>query len=75
MPRSVTTFIALLGLVAATYLIFAHEAGVSETGFVDRGVDGPLFGLAIGVVSVLLLATGLTRPARDPSASDSLTLT
>ena len=74
MPRSVSFIISFIGLVAAAFLIFHPSNGVGEFDIGDRGLDGPLFGLAIGVVSVLVLATAL-RPRNDePDPSDSLTM-
>jgi hypothetical protein len=72
MPRSATILISLIGFIAAAFLIFHQTNGVGEFDIGDRGLDGPLFGLAIGVVSVLVLATGL-RPRHDePGPGDSL---
>jgi hypothetical protein len=71
MPRSVTIVISFLGLIAGAYLIL-HRAETVAGLDIDTGLDSPLFGLAILVVSVLLLATGIRGPDRDPSASDSM---
>jgi hypothetical protein len=65
MPRSLALVFGVVGLVAAAYLAFHRST--PALGVTDRQIDGPLFAIAIAVVSVLLLASA--RRSDDRAAS------
>ena len=69
MPRSIAVIIGIIGLVGAAYLTFHRSQPALGVG--ESQLDGPLFGIAIGLVSILLLASTWRRNP-NPAASQSL---
>lgn len=73
MPRLLTLAVGIAGLAFAAYLIVFYRAP-QPVGLETPVPDGALFGIAIGVVSLLVLGT--TRAREDePSASASMSMT
>jgi hypothetical protein len=72
MPRLLGLVAGISGLVLAAYLIVFYRAPQS-IGLETPIPDGALFGIAIGVVSLLVLGT--TRRESEPSASASMSMT
>ena len=73
MPRMVSLVTGILGLAVAAYLIVFYRAP-QATGLETPVPDGALFGIAIGVVSLLLLGSTRTRET-EPNASASMSMT
>ncbi len=73
MPRMLGLLAGISGLALAAYLIVFHRAPQS-VGLETPVPDGALFGIAIGVVSLLVLGTTRTREV-EPSASASMSMT
>ena len=72
MPRMLGFLAGFSGLALAAYLIL-HRAPQS-VGLETPVPDGALFGIAIGVVSLLVLGTTRSREV-EPSASASMSIT
>jgi hypothetical protein len=62
MPRAIAVLVGICGLVAAAYLVVLHHPPAPVVDGLGGSLDyGVPFGIAIAVVSILLLAT----PSRD----------
>ena len=73
MPRMLSLVAGIAGLALATYLIVFFRAP-QPVGLETPVSDGALFGIAIGVISLLILGTTRWREV-EPSASASMSMT
>jgi hypothetical protein len=72
MARTLATVVGIVGLMAAAYL-FVHRSTPALPAFGnDSHLDSALFGIAISVLSIMLLLN--TRPRTEPDAGDSLSM-
>lgn len=72
MARALAGLVGFIGLFAAAYL-FVHRSTPSLPAFGnDSHLDSSLFGIAIAVLSILLLVNA--SPRSEPDAGDSLSI-